>query len=341
MSKAIFIGRMRPFHLGHLHAITSAFKDLSLSSMVVLVGSSNRHRSVKNPFTFEEVKTMIYTSLPKEIKGKVAVRPLFDYTRDDQWQTAVRNHTNGVTHIVGYDKDESSYYLKMFPELKLFQPEPFTFANEVLSATSLRDLYFGERLMSARKIRQVLPQGSIDFLDKWVKSEYFALMKAEHDSAITETKKFENYPYQDHLNIACSDSVVTCNGMVLLVERKYSPGRGCLALPGGHKSENETFLDCALRELDEETKIKVPEKVLRGSLVSEKMFDDPKRSYPHTRITMAYHFNVAPNIDGSLPKVRAADDAESAKWYPLSYVQQNPERMYDDHRFIIQHFTGV
>ncbi|AGN30209.2 bifunctional NMN adenylyltransferase/ADP-ribose pyrophosphatase [Vibrio phage nt-1] len=343
MSHAIFIGRFRPFHNGHLSAITQAFEALELETMTILVGSSNRHRSVKNPFTFEEVSEMIRDSLPDELNSKVILAPLGDHAKDDVWQSEVRMLSGDIipaTHIVGYDKDESSYYLKLFPELKLYQPEPVMLYNKTISATDFRDLYFSEILMNHPTVA-LLPRGTIDFLERWSKTELFTDMKAEYDKSVEEIGKFLDYPYDGHLNIACADNVVTCAGHVLLGTRKHNPGKNCLALPGGHKSDSETFLAAALRELKEETCIKVPEKVLRGSLKGEKMFDDPKRSYPHARISMAYHYDIELNHDGSFPKVKPADDLVKVEWVALSDVRKLQHLLYDDHYQMIQYFTGI
>lgn len=340
MSHAIYIGRFRPFHVGHLSTITQAFNDLNLDQMTVLVGSCNRHRSVNNPFTFDEVRDMIKRSLPTELLDEVHVKSLYDHSNDNVWATEVRTKAKCVTHIVGYDKDESSYYLKLFPELKHYQPKPIDLAGKVVSATDIRACYFSEVLMNG-PLSVVLPQGTKEFLAEWSQTETFTDMKAEYDSSVREINKFLDYPYAGHLNIACADNVVTCAGHVLLGTRKNNPGKNCLALPGGHKADNETFLTAALRELKEETCLKVPEKVLRGSIKAERMFDDPKRSYPHTRITMAYHIDIEPDNDGKFPRIKPADDLIKVEWVPLSEVRELQHLMYDDHYQIIQHFTGI
>ena len=141
-------------------------------------------------------------------------------------------------------------------------------------------------------------------------------------------------PYAPTFNAA--DSIIVQSGHILLVTRRSHPGKGLLAIPGGYLNQEETLLDCALRELREETKIKVPEKVLRGSMVYDRNFDDPYRSDRGRMITQAFLFQLE-DMD-ELPKVKGADDAEKAKWYPIAFL--NEEDFFEDHFHIIQVMLG-
>jgi len=107
-------------------------------------------------------------------------------------------------------------------------------------------------------------------------------------------------------------------------------------LPGGYLNPDETLVDCVLRELKEETKIDVPLKVLKGSIVHNKEFDDPKRSERGRIITHCYLIQL-PNSK-RLPKVKAADDAQEAFWLPLSEV--SAMTFFEDHAFIIRNMMG-
>ena len=155
-----------------------------------------------------------------------------------------------------------------------------------------------------------------------------------------EKVTFANYPFPETLNFNCSDAILECQGHVLLIQRKFAPGRGAWALPGGFRNQRETFLDCAIRELIEETNVRVPEKVLRGSIVKTELFDDPSRSFGIPRNTMAVYMRINPNPDFSLPRANGADDAALCKWVPLTDAL-NTIQMYDDHKDILSKVTGV
>lgn len=54
-------------------------------------------------------------------------------------------------------------------------------------------------------------------------------------------------------NFVTVDSIVLKSGHVLLVRRKSAPGKNLFAFPGGYLQQNESLVDCAIRELREET----------------------------------------------------------------------------------------
>ena len=93
---------------------------------------------------------------------------------------------------------------------------------------------------------------------------------------------------------------------VLLIERGFDPYKGCWAFPGGFMNMDETTEQCAIRELEEETGMKVTELQQIGAY--SKVDRDPRGR----TITVAYLIVVDTPVD-----VIGQDDAAKAQWFPI------------------------
>ena len=165
--------------------------------------------------------------------------------------------------------------------------------------------------------------------------EVFASLRQEYEFIRRYKDAWKAAPYAP--TFVTVDAVVVQSGHVLMVERKARPGKGLLALPGGFVNPDEKLVDACLRELREETRLKVPLPVLKGSIKSLQVFDDPFRSERGRTITHACYLELQPNKE--LPKVKGGDDAKHAMWVPLADL--NPAHIYEDHYFIIKEMTGL
>jgi bifunctional NMN adenylyltransferase/nudix hydrolase len=332
----VFIGRFQPLHKGHIHVIAEAAKLADI--VLVLVGSANLPRTPRNPFTYRERENMIYKDcldLCSEYWASLYVRPIDDHPYNDTAWLAEINSTimEEVSHkktgLVGYSKDKSSYYLKMFPGLSSVAIEP---DQGLINATDIRHFYFGRLPFTPT---EVLPTHTANFLKEFYKTQTYRDIQAE-------AQYIQNYdPAKWPVQVCCADAVVTQSGHLLLVQRKGMPGKGLLALPGGHKGLDETFEEAAIRELREETHLsdnkgELPPAMLRSMIKNRHLFDDPRRSQRCTVITQAFHFEL-PNAT-QLYKVKGDDDAEFAQWYNLGEL--NPTMFFDDHAFIIEKMLG-
>ena len=94
---------------------------------------------------------------------------------------------------------------------------------------------------------------------------------------------------------------------VLLIQRGNEPYKGCWAFPGGFMNMDETTEQCAIRELEEETGLKVSSLQQIGAY--SKVDRDPRGR----TVTVAYLARVDAPVT-----VIAQDDAAKAKWFPLS-----------------------
>lgn len=331
----VFIGRFQPFHNAHLSIIQSA-AELA-EKVIVVVGSANQPRTFKNPFSFEERENLIQDTL-MGLETELIIESNYDTIyNDDSWaarvQNIVNNHTNEDSKIgiIGHKKDESSFYLDMFPQWELIEVDLI----EELSASQIRQLYFKEDF-NPNFIKGVVPSNVLEYLLDFAKTDEYEQILREIEFVEKYKSQYASFPYPP--TFVTVDAVVVQSGHILMIRRRAEPGKGLLALPGGFLDalSDKTLEDAMIRELREETCLKVPTPVLRGNIVETKVFDAIQRSTRGRTITHAFHIKL-PN--GELPKVKRGSDAASAKWIPISKV--NPSECYEDHYEIINYFTGV
>ena len=331
----VLIGRFQPLHSAHLEIIKRA--TALTDQLVIICGSAKQPRTYKNPFTFYERAGMI-KSATRGLNMQVFVEPNTDTIYNDQaWAVRVQGIVSkyatlgGRVGIIGHKKDDSSFYLDMFPQWGYENVELIEF----LSAVDIRDLYF-KRDVNMKFIRGVVPETVFDFLDEFRHHEEYEQIIREREFIAEHNKQYASLKYPPIFSTA--DAVVICSGHILMIRRRAEPGRGLWALPGGYVNArtDKSVEDAAIRELREETMIKVPAPVLRGSIRRSKVFDAIDRSPRGRIITHAFHIELP---DGELPKVKGSDDAEKARWVPIAEVRS--EECFEDHYEIIQHFLGA
>lgn len=332
---AVVIGRMQPLHNGHMLLLRKA-EELA-DRVVVLLGSANASESIKNPFCYSERRQMVWDAIDPN-SSTFSIKPLNDYTYNDQrWIAEVqRSIVGGWTDypekvvLVGHTKDESSYYLKNFPAWDYFEVEK----EYDLNATDIREMLFEKPI---QYLQGVVPKSVFTWLENWTLSESYKTLMAEYRFIQAYKESWKSAPYAP--TFLTVDAVVVQQGHVLMIRRGAAPGKGLRALPGGFLDQNETLIDGMIRELREETGLKIPEKVLKGSIVDQKVFDAPNRSARGRTVTFAFYIELDVPSDSKLPRVKGGDDAAKAEWISLSKVRG--EECFEDHAQIIEYFTGA
>ena len=94
---------------------------------------------------------------------------------------------------------------------------------------------------------------------------------------------------------------------VLLIQRGNEPFKGCWAFPGGFMNMDESTEQCAVRELEEETGLRLSS--VRQVGTYSKVDRDPRGR----TITVAYLALIDAPVS-----VQGHDDAARAQWFPLS-----------------------
>lgn len=341
---AVLIGRFQPIHNAHLELIENGLRIAK--KVIVVLGSNRCAPNIRNPWTPQERQGMIELALqqlPLELEVKnVEFITVNDYIYNDMvWLTEVQRKVNEKSNnsksicLIGSKKDYSSYYISFFNELWDMELSEI---KKPYHSSSVRLHYFEGSLdqyfeKDIERLHDILAPGVAQYLKVWRNNEIYTRLKneAKFVKEYKEKTQIGLYPVQ----FVTVDCCVICSGHVLVVRRKGQPGKGLLALPGGFVEPTERIENAALRELKEETQIKVNKQILRNSIVDVKYFDHPDRSPRGRIITFAHHIKL--NFK-KLPEIKASDDAEDAFWLPIGEVFVREDEFHEDHAHIISKF---
>ncbi|WP_119343204.1 bifunctional nicotinamide-nucleotide adenylyltransferase/Nudix hydroxylase [Facilibium subflavum] len=333
---AVFVGRFQPFHVGHLRNIQKA---LSIAEkLIIIVGSAYCAPNIKNPFSYELRKKMIMADLVlADIdKNRIIIEPVTDWFYDENgWKNEVQEKVykhaawQEKIAIIGHQKDASSYYLKCFPRWQHVDVDNFNAFN----ATCFRRQYFVKHVIEPQyMISPDSDKGSYHYVAEFMQSSLFTRLCEEYQVIDAYQKSWEKAPFAPIF--VTVDAMVIVNNKLLLIKRKYAPGKELWAFPGGFLDQEERIFDGIIRELVEETQVAISRDELKKCHVETRVFDYPERSLRGRTIT---HVGLFIQQTASLPHIQADDDAEVARWVDLEEVYQYmSDKLMDDHYQIIR-----
>ncbi len=336
----VYIGRFQPFHNGHLEVVKTALE--LCNTLIIIVGSANQPSTYKNPWSAAERIDMIWgaiSDLADPRKGRVCIFSNRDTRYDDySWANRIEGivgPNRGKIGIIGHKKDESSFYLDMFPKWAVEEVPSF----ENINATSIREAFFTPEA--------ILDDLNFEWIDTVVPPTISAFMASwwvEHDTfdKIIEEKQFtdlyqEPYKWLPYpVSFVMVDPVVVAKNHVLMVRRKGVRGNGLLALPGGHfdAGTDRDIISATLRELYEETSIPISEFELLDNKEDTQVFAAKGRSDIGRTISHATIFYLR-----NLVPVKAGSDAAEAMWVDLDILDSS--ECFEDHYEIIQELLGT
>jgi len=335
-SYSVFILRGQPFHLGHKSIVQKALKETQ--AVLIIVGSYRSPVTIKNPWSFDLREDMIRGCFSSDDNARILVKPIRDFLYSiHTWVTSLQsivtaNTDSAYITLYGHFKDDSSFYLNLFPQWKLVPMSNIKMIDTSIDGTLIRKMmYEGDSTW-----RCFVPDYVVNKIEEYIKTDEFQRMVREYNFIQKYKKSWEKAPYPP--TFVTTDAVVVQAGHVLLVVRGKEPGKGYYALPGGFLNQKETIKQCTVRELKEETKIDVSAIVLEKSITETATFDHPNRDFRGRTLTHASLIEL--DYNRPLPKVKGADDAAEAVWMPFNELGLHEEKFYADHLHIIQWFTS-
>jgi nicotinamide mononucleotide adenylyltransferase len=133
--------------------------------VILALGSAQSERNIKNPFLATEREQMILSNFSQADQHRIKFVHVIDVYNDEKWQALVKSLIAEVTQsadrigLIGHFKDDSSYYLKFFPEWPLVELESLKGA---MSATPIREAYYRGEIDET-----AFPAGTIAFLKQF------------------------------------------------------------------------------------------------------------------------------------------------------------------------------
>ena len=149
----LLIGRFQPFHLGHLEALRFALSKVD--KLWVGLGSSNKPSEKNNPFSAEQRKEMILSSIDNSMKERITIYFIPDLDNHIKWIEKI--DTIVPEFDIVFSNDELTKHLYSKRTVQVI-PIPFLKRDE-LSGTNIRDL-----IISDQKWEHLVPEGTKNFL---------------------------------------------------------------------------------------------------------------------------------------------------------------------------------
>ena len=151
----LLIGRFQPFHLGHLDALKFALSKVE--KLWIGIGSSNKPNQKQNPFSADERKQMILSSIDESISDRIQIFYIPDLENHEKWIESI--DTIVPKFAVIFSNDELTQFLYSKREIKVISV-PFT-NRDVLSGTNIRD-----KINSNQKWENLVPVGTKKILQE-------------------------------------------------------------------------------------------------------------------------------------------------------------------------------
>ena len=149
----LLIGRFQPFHLGHLEALQFALSKVD--KLWVGLGSSNKSVQKNDPFSAEERKEMILSSIDDSMKDKISIYFIPDLDNHVKWIEKI--DTIVPKFDIVFSNDELIKHLYSTRSVQVISI-PFL-KRDKLSGTNIRNLIFNDQ-----KWDDLVPEGTTSFL---------------------------------------------------------------------------------------------------------------------------------------------------------------------------------
>ncbi len=152
---ALVVGRYQPFHHGHLKVMIEALENVD--QIMIGIGSAQYTGTPDNPFSYEERRSMIKTSMEMEgiDASRYSVHPIDDIHNYPKWVAHVKE---SIPHFdLVYSRSELTK--RLFEEAGMIVKEPYLYDRERYSGTEIR-----RRMIEGEDWQELVPEGTYQII---------------------------------------------------------------------------------------------------------------------------------------------------------------------------------
>lgn len=151
----LLIGRFQPFHKGHLEAVKIGLSKVD--NLWIGIGSSNKNNEKRNPFTADERKEMILSSLDPKTLERVKIFFVPDTGDHEKWTY----HVDSIVppYDVVFSNDEFTLTLYKKREKNVFEIP--LLRRDTISGTNIREM-----IVTDKDWQDLVPEGTKQVLLK-------------------------------------------------------------------------------------------------------------------------------------------------------------------------------
>lgn len=141
---------------------------------------------------------MILSTLPESDRARLKFLPVRDYYNDELWNADVRRQVDECVSggdriaLVGFKKDDTTYYLDNFPDWRMLEIE----SNLDIDATDLRNLFFEAETVkqAVAEMTERISAPVSRFLNAWSLPPLYGDLKNEHAKIKQDNQVYAGIP---------------------------------------------------------------------------------------------------------------------------------------------------
>ncbi len=135
----LLIGRFQPFHKGHLEAVN--FGLSKVEKLWIGIGSSNKSYEKRNPFTADERKEMILSSLDSEKLKRVEIYYVPDTGDHERWT----HHVDSIVPEYDVVFSNDDFTITLYKKRGKNVIEVPLLNRDVISGTNIREMIYSSK----------------------------------------------------------------------------------------------------------------------------------------------------------------------------------------------------